>query len=296
MTLTTTMPSATRVAPLTDIARNWSYWQPDVPYQTAFASRSDGQPERRRLGQERKTITLSNFDPSAQPFSIDAGEQDDALMERLKHELSGLRARFASEKQQKLLIVVQGTDASAPGEVIQELFESGSASNLRVAHWRAPTAAERERDYLWRFHQQTPAAGEIAVFDRGHYAELLAPIVNRWVEPVEYHQRIGHINDFERMLSHTGTVILKFMLHVSPKEHQKRLDTRWRDPEQSASLTTSDFDTANQWEGYQRAYETMLSATHTPWAPWTVVPSNCPRHRNLMMAAVLHQVMGNLEA
>ncbi len=281
---------------LTNVAKHWSYWQPDVPYQTVFAARTDGQPERRRLGQERKTIALANFDPSAQPFSLDSVDQDLALMERLKHELTGLSARFATDKQQKLLIVIQGTDASAPGEVIHDLLEPAAASNVCVSHWRAPTAAERERDYLWRFHQQTPAAGEIAVFDRGHYAELLSPIVNRWVEPVEYHQRIGHINDFERMLSHTGTVILKFMLHVGPVEHQKRLQERWSNPEQSASLTTSDFDTANQWESYQRAYETMLSATHTPWAPWTVVPSNSPQHRNLMMAAVLHQVMRNLEA
>lgn len=276
-----------------NIAKHWSYWQPDVPFQSAPDSRPDGQPERRRFGQPRKTISLSKFDPNAKPFSVDDPEKDAALLVWLRQSLSIVRDRFAAEKRQKVLIVVQGTDAAATGEVIRDLFDASPAPSLRIAQWPVPN--DTTRDYLWHFHQQVPAAGEIVVFHRGHYAELLAPMVNDWVPKAEIHQRIGHINDFERMLSHTGTVILKFMLHVGPTEHHERLKARWRDPEQCTSLCTSDFDTVNQWEGYQRAYETMLSATHTAWAPWTVVPSNNHHHRNLMMAVVLQQVLGNLE-
>lgn len=279
---------------ITQVAKHWSYWQPDVPFHTAYGPRPDGQPERRRGGQQRKTISLADFDPAARPFSLDADERDDALMTAVREKLSQLLITLTREKRQKVLVVIQGTDASAPADVVKELFDPAAAAHLRMAHWSAPSNA-REPDYLWRFHQQTPAAGELTVFDRGHYAELLAPVVNHWVSSTEHHQRIGHINDFERMLSHTGTVILKFMLHVGAAEHQRRLQARWRDPEQGATLSTSDFDTANQWDQYQTAYETMLSATHTPWAPWTVVPANCPRHRNLMMAAVLHQVISNLD-
>lgn len=279
---------------IADVAHHWSYWQPDIPYETTFAPRPDGKPERRRAGHQRKTISLTDFDPSAQPFSLDDPTQDEALMATLRQELSAMQLAFAAEKRQKVLIVIQGTDASAPAEVVQELFDT-VPTNLHITRWRAPTAVEREHNYLWRFHQHAPASGEIAAFDRGYYAELLAPVVNQWITPVEMHQRIGHINDFERMLSHTGTIILKFMLHVNAADHQERLQKRWSDPEQCATLNTSDFDTAQQWDAYQRAFETMLSATHTSWAPWTVVPSKSTKHRNLMMAAVLHQILRNLD-
>lgn len=281
---------------ITDVAHHWSYWQPDIPYEIAFEPRTDGQAERRRAGQLRKTISLNDFDPKAQPFSLDDPDQDLALLTTLGQELSKIQLAFAAEKRQKVLIILMGTDASAPGEVVHEFFAVPPSDRLRIARWRAPTGPERDRDYLWRYHHHAPSAGEITVFERGHYAELLAPVVNGWINNTERHQRIGHINDFERMLSHTGTVILKFMLHTTEDEHRQRLQARWRDPEQCAALNTSDFDNATQWPAYKVAYENILSATHTPWAPWTVVPSSCTKHRNLMMAAVLHQVLRNMES
>ena len=279
---------------ISDVAHHWSYWQPDIPYENTIPSLPDGKPERRRAGHPRATISLADFDPNAKPFSLDDPTQDEALMARLRQELSAMQMAFAAEKRQKVLIIIQGTDASAPAEVVQELFDTVPA-NLHISRWRAPTAAERDRNYLWRFHQQTPASGEIAAFDRGYYSELLAPVVNQWITRVEMHQRIGHIKDFERMLSHTGTIILKFMLHVSASDHKERLQARWSDPEQCTTLNTTDFDIAQQWDAYQRAFETMLSATHTAWAPWTVVPAKCPKHRNIMMAAVVHQILRNLD-
>jgi PPK2 family polyphosphate:nucleotide phosphotransferase len=170
-----------------------------------------------------------------------------------------------------------------------------SALGVNAVGWKAPTDAERAHDYLWRIHQQVPGAGELTVFNRSHYEDVLVPVVNGWITPAQQRQRFAHINDFERMLSETGTVIVKFMLHISKDEQRQRLQERLDDPAKHWKFDQGDIAVRKQWDDYQRAYEQLLPATHTPWAPWTVVPADSKTHRNLMVATLLRAVLQRLD-
>ena len=143
--------------------------------------------------------------------------------------------------------------------------------------------------------QKVPGAGEITVFNRSHYEDVLVPAVNGWITPEQHHQRFGHINDFERMLTHTGTIVLKFMLHISADEQRERLQERLDDPAKHWKFSMSDIEARKQWSQYQKAYEMLLAATHTPWAPWTIVPANSKTHRNLMIATLVREVLTGLD-
>jgi polyphosphate kinase 2 (PPK2 family) len=140
-----------------------------------------------------------------------------------------------------------------------------------------------------------PSAGEVMLFNRSHYEEVLVPVVNGWITPEQARQRFVHINDFERMLAETGTVILKFMLHISFKEQGQRLQERIDDLTKNWKFSMGDIEVRKQWQHYQRAYEALLGATSTPWAPWTVVPSDSKTHRNLMIATVVRDTLKSLD-
>ena len=229
-------------------------------------------------------VSLQDFDPADKPFSSGEKNQDKALVESLALELDELQNLFYADKRYKLLVILQGTDTSGKDGTIRGVFGRMSALGVHTVGWKAPNEAERAHDYLWRIHQQVPQAGDITIFNRSHYEDVLVPVVNGWITPEQQHQRYGHINDFERMLSQTGTIVLKFMLHISRDEQRQRLQERLDDPTKHWKFAMSDIDARKQWAQYQHAYEQLLAATHTPWAPWTIVPADSKTHRNLMIA------------
>ena len=148
---------------------------------------------------------------------------------------------------------------------------------------------------MWRIHQKAPGAGEMMIFNRSHYEDVLVPVVNGWITPQQTLQRYQHINDFERLLAETGTVILKFMLHIGNDEQRKRLQERINDPEKHWKFSLGDIEVRKQWDDYQSAYEAFLNATSTPWAPWTVVPADSKTHRNLMIATIVRDTLKALD-
>ena len=160
--------------------------------------------------------------------------------------------------------------------------------------WKAPTDAERAHDYLWRIHEHVPAAGEVMIFNRSHYEDVLVPVVNGWITPEQTRQRFAHINDFERLLAETGTVVMKFMLHISLQEQGQRLQERVDDPSKRWKFSVGDLEVRKQWADYQKAYAALLGATSTPHAPWTVVPANSKTHRNLMIATLVRDKLQSL--
>ena len=257
----------------------WEQWQPR-------GARSD----------KDKPIALSDFDPGAKPFSNGNGKAEDkAAVEALAEELDALQNLLYADRRFKLLVVLQGTDTAGKDGTIRGVFGRMSALGVNAVGWKAPTEAERAHDYLWRIHQRVPGAGEITVFNRSHYEDVLVPVVNGWITPAQHQQRLAHINDFERLLSETGTVVLKFMLHISKEEQRQRLQERLDDPAKHWKFDQSDLAARAQWDGYQRAYEQLLAATHTPWAPWTIVPADSKTHRNLMIATLLKAVLERLD-
>jgi len=237
---------------------------------------------------------LARFDPSATPFSSGSKAADKARVAALADELDRLQDVFYADRRFKLLVILQGTDASGKDGTIRGVFGKTSALGVHAVGWKAPSEEERSHDYLWRVHKRMPGNGEVVLFNRSHYEDVLVPVVNGWITPQQTAQRYAQINDFERMLTENGTVILKFLLHISKAEQGERLQARLDDPAKHWKFDHGDLEVRKRWDEYQAAYSAALAATGTPWAPWTVVPADSKTHRNLMVAQVVKRTLEGL--
>ncbi|OHE61596.1 MAG: polyphosphate kinase, partial [Thiobacillus sp. GWE1_62_9] len=196
----------------------------------------------------------------------DARDQLDEYRARLET----LQELLYAEGRHKLLIVLQAMDTAGKDSTIRHVFQGVDPLGVKVASFKAPTPYELARDYLWRVHHHVPGAGEIAIFNRSHYEDVLITRVNGWIDAAECKRRYRQINDFERMLAETGTTILKFYLHISKDEQKKRLEERRDTPEKQWKFHPGDLAVREQWDDYMEAYEAALSATSTGHAPWHV--------------------------
>ena len=260
-------------------------------YQYAGVARGQSEKKAARRGR----FDLRRFDPAAKPFSLGDKTADKAAVASLAAEIDKLQDVLWADRRFKLLVVLQGTDTSGKDGTIRGVFGLTSALGVRAVGWKAPTEVERAHDYLWRIHQQVPAAGEIVIFNRSHFEDVLVPVVRGWITDAEKEQRYAQLNDFERMLTETGTVILKFFLHVSKEEQRQRLQARLDDPTKHWKFAIADLDERKRWDDYQAAYGEMIAATGTSWAPWTVVPADSKTHRNLMIATAVVEAMRALK-
>lgn len=246
-------------------------------------------------GTRRPRFDLKRHDAAAKPFSSGSKARDKARVEALAAEIDTLQDLFYADRRYKLLVVLQGTDTSGKDGTIRGVFGRTSALGVHAVGWKAPSSLEKAHDYLWRIHQAVPAEGDVVIFNRSHYEDVLVPVVNGWITPAQTAQRYAHINDFERMLTETGTVILKFLLHISKDEQRVRLQERLDDPNKHWKFAAGDLDVRKQWDAYQQAYSDAIAATGTPWAPWTVVPADSKTHRNLMIATVVAETLKKLK-
>ena len=247
------------------------------------------------LATRQKGRLLKDFDPAAKPFSSGNKQADIAATQTLAEELDGLQNLFYADRRFKLLVVLQGTDTSGKDGTVRGVFNRMSPLGVHTVGWKAPTEEERAHDFLWRIHQKMPGNGEIVIFNRSHYEDVLVPLVNGWITPEQTAQRYAQINDFERMLIENGTIILKFMLHISFDEQRERLQDRIDDETKHWKFSLGDIESRKQFKPYQKAYEALLHATGTALAPWTVVPANSKSHRNLMIATLLRDALLKLE-
>lgn len=230
---------------------------------------------------------LASIDPAARPLSSDDREQDKAAVDTLAEELDALQAVFYADRRYKLLVVLQGMDTSGKDGTLRDVFGRMSPLGVHVVGWKAPTEDERAHDPWWRIHRAMPGSGEIVVFNRSHYEDVLVPVVNGQLTSQQIVQRYRQINDFERMLTEHGTVLCKFMLHISKEEQRQRLQARLDDPSKHWKFDVGDLEVRKRWADYMAAYDAAIRATGTPWAPWTVVPADSKTHRNLMVGTVL---------
>ena len=242
-----------------------------------------------------KDFDLAKIDPAAKPFSSGDKTKDQARVTELALELDALQNLFYADQRYRLLVVLQGTDTSGKDGTIRGVFGQMSALGVHAVGWKAPTEEERAHDYLWRIHQRVPCNGEITIFNRSHYEDVLVPTVNGWITPEQTTQRYAHINAFERLLCETGTVVCKFLLHISKDEQRKRLQERLDDPSKRWKFAAGDLEVRKQWDAYQVAYSAAIAATGTPWAPWTIVPADSKTHRNLMIATAVKRALEGLD-
>jgi PPK2 family polyphosphate:nucleotide phosphotransferase len=236
-----------------------------------------------------RKFRLDAIDSGAKPLSSGDRERDKTEVVALAERLDALQMLFYADRRYKLLVVLQGMDASGKDGTLRAVFGRMSPLGVRTVGWKAPTEEERAHDPWWRIHRAVPGAGEVVVFNRSHYEDVLVPVVNGQLSRQQIAQRYQQINEFERMLTEHGTVICKFMLHISKDEQRTRLQERIDDPTKHWKFDLNDLEVRKRWNDYQAAYADAISATGTPWAPWTVVPANSKTHRNLMIATLLER-------
>ena len=201
--------------------------------------------------------------------------------------LRDLQELLFAENKQQVLIVLQGIDTSGKDGTIKNVFGDVNPQGTQVVNFRVPTRHELARDYLWRVHQHTPATGEIVIFNRSHYEDVLAVRVQELFPEDVWQKRYQHINDFERLLVDEGATILKFFLHVSKSRQAERFLARLDRPHKRWKFNPADIDKREQWDDYHVAFEAMLSKTSTPWAPWYVIPSDRKWYRNMTVASII---------
>ena len=201
---------------------------------------------------------------------------------------------YASHTNQ-VLIVLQGIDTSGKDSTIRHVFGDVNPQGTKVVNFKVPTRKELDHDYLWRVHPHTPGKGEIVIFNRSHYEDVLVVRVHDLAPEKVWEKRYDHINAFERLLADEGTTILKFFLHISKQEQAERFLARLDRPHKRWKFNPGDLDERNYWDDYHAAFEDMLSKTSTPWAPWYVIPSDRKWYRNLSVASVIVEKLASLE-
>jgi PPK2 family polyphosphate:nucleotide phosphotransferase len=240
-------------------------------------------------------INLAKFDPS-ETGDFDGGKDEgEAHTTKLITKLMDLQEVLYAEHQQKILIILQGIDTGGKDGTIKHVFEGVNPQGVRVASFKAPTAEELDHDYLWRVHKQVPGKGEIVIFNRSHYEDVLVVRVHNLVPEEVWKKRYDQINAFEKMLAETGTTILKFFLYISKDEQKERLQARLDDPTKTWKFNPDDLKERELWNEYLQAYEAVLNKTSTAWAPWYIVPANRKWYRDFMVASVLVDTLEGLD-
>lgn len=218
-----------------------------------------------------------------------------AILAQLNAQLVELQDVLYAEHKHKVLVVLQAMDAGGKDGVIRNVFSGVNPQGIRVAGFKAPTAPELDRDYHWRIHQQVPAKGEIVVFNRSHYEDVLITRVHGWVDDKTARRRFRQINEFEAMLVEEGTLILKFFLHISRDEQKQRLEDRLNDAAKNWKFNLGDLPEREKWDDYQRVYEDAINATSSPHAPWYVVPADRKWIRDIYVSSVLVSALQGLK-
>lgn len=240
-------------------------------------------------------VRLKDFDPNDSGEFRGGKEEGQAELEKLNTELERLQESLYAEGKHKVLIVLQGMDTSGKDGVIRSVFDGVNPQGVRVACFKVPTAEELAHDYLWRVHKMTPGKGEIVIFNRSHYEDVLVVRVHELVPELIWKKRYDQINAFERLLVEEGTTILKFFLHIDPEEQKQRLLDRLADPSKHWKFNPGDLKERALWEQYTQAYEDVLSKTSTDWAPWYVIPANKKWYRDLIISRILVETLQSLD-
>lgn len=234
-----------------------------------------------------RALTLARFDPddSGEYKKTDQGkEKAKAITAGLIGRLGELQERLYANGTRSLLIVLQGMDTSGKDGTIRSVMSGVNPQGCKVVSFKAPSSEELSHDFLWRVHQKAPSKGQIGIFNRSHYEDVLITRVHGLISDKVVKQRFNQIKEFEELLSESGTVILKFFLHISKDEQKKRLEERIFNPEKRWKFNEADLEERKLWKNYLDAFEAMMAATSTDRAPWHIVPANHKWYRNWVIA------------
>ncbi len=229
------------------------------------------------------------------PKGLPNGDELKRLLSVEQERLGELQSAFYADRRHALLVVLQGRDASGKDGTIRAVFDACNPQGCQVASFKAPTDLELSHDFLWRVHQVVPPRGTIGIFNRSHYEDVLVVRVKNLVPKRVWQHRYRQINDFERMLTENGVVILKFFLHISKDEQREQFLERLTDPTKNWKFRAGDLDDRALWGDYTRAYRDALRKCSTRWAPWYLVPSDHRTARNYLITRVINETLSALK-
>lgn len=234
-------------------------------------------------------VDLAQIDPATTPAAPGDGDKERTLKvaDELRTELAGLQERLYAERKQSLLVVLQAIDAGGKDGTIKHVFGGLNPSSCRVASFGVPSDKELAHDFLWRVHPHAPARGEVVVFNRSHYEDVLVVRVKQLVEEAVWRGRYRLINDFELNLAAAGTRVVKIFLHISEEEQAERFRARLNDPTKRWKFRRADLEDRALWDQYRDAFAEAVSQTATGYAPWYVVPADRKWYRNWAVSRIL---------
>ncbi|MGC1585671.1 MAG: polyphosphate kinase 2 family protein [Rhodomicrobium sp.] len=239
-------------------------------------------------------VNLDKIDPSDTGKHV-SHEKAKGEIERNLERLRKAQYLLYADAGQSVLIVLQGLDAAGKDGVIQHLFSGLNPQGVKVAKFGPPTPEEAAHDFLWRVHAKAPARGEMAIFNRSHYEDVLVTRVHKLVPKAAWSKRYELINNFEKLLHRAATRILKFYLHISPAEQLARFKQRLDDPTRHWKISEADYTEREFWPKYIEAYDDALSETSSDYAPWYIIPSNHKWFRNLAISQIVADTMDSMQ-
>lgn len=248
---------------------------------------------RRFLVSGDKPVELSLFE-TTDGLDLDK-ESAKAELATLLPRIAFLQHRLMAEAKHSLLLVIQGRDASGKDGLVRHVMSGLNPAGVRVTSFKVPSGSELEHDYLWRCHAATPARGEVGVWNRSHYEDVLVPRVKNLVAEEVWRRRYRHIREFERMLVDEGTRVAKFYLHVSHDVQRQRLQKRVDNPESGWKHNPSDLTDRAIWPLYEKAYEDVIEETSRPMAPWFIIPADVKWARDLIFARILLEMLEEMD-
>jgi PPK2 family polyphosphate:nucleotide phosphotransferase len=256
---------------------------------------SKGQSMKQYLVAPESKIKLSNYDPNDTDDFKGGKKAGLAKLEKLNDKLEVLQELLFAEHRHKVFVILQAMDTGGKDGVIRRVFDGVNPAGVRVASFKTPTPVELKHKYLWRIRKQVPDLGEMVIFNRSQYEDVLIVRVHNLVPPEVWSKRFKQINQFERTLVENGTTILKFYLHIDLDEQKERLQARLDDPAKHWKFRLGDLDERKLWPEYMQAYEDVLSKTSTAYAPWYIVPANRKWFRDLVICSVLVETLEGLK-
>ncbi|MGV8026998.1 MAG: polyphosphate kinase 2 family protein [Anaerolineaceae bacterium] len=243
------------------------------------------------------------IDPE-KPFKLDANDLGDwdgkkkaaqKAFNDLQKEFAELQQILYAEQKRKVLIILQAMDTGGKDGTIRSLLEKVNPQGVKIANFKVPSIVELAHDYLWRVHAMVPGKGEMVIFNRSHYEDVLVVRVHELVPKEVWKKRFDQINAFEKILAEEDTTILKFYLHIDKEEQKQRFLERLNDPKKQWKFNPNDLEERKLWDDYQEAYQDVLNKTSTAWAPWYAIPANRNWYRNLCVSTIIIDTLHSLK-
>jgi PPK2 family polyphosphate:nucleotide phosphotransferase len=235
-------------------------------------------------------VRLSKYDPD-DTLGWHKGHKMEAHLARAIEKMDNLQYRLSAERKRALLIVLQGLDAGGKDGTIRHVMSGLNPQGCKVTSFKVPTSQEAGHDFLWRIHKAVPEHGEVGIFNRSHYEDVLVVRVHKLVPKEVWSERYDQINDFESMLTRNGIKILKFFLHISKDEQKKRLLQRLDDLNHQWKISEADFHERKYWDDYTAAYEDAMAKCGTENAPWFIIPANKKWFRDLAISHIIAEAL-----